>query len=114
MLDQNRTPRRDLTENAESLFEAVDAGKPLLFQNFIYKLQYFLENCDLSGAWYNQHGSELSLNQSENGILTGEFRSAVKLPRKQNQGKLILSSLIILLHSELFRELRQDFRASPG
>jgi len=69
MLDQNRTPRRDLTEDAESLFEAVDGT----------------ENCDLSGAWYNQHGSELSLNQTENGILSGEFRSAVKLPRRQNQ-----------------------------
>jgi len=67
MLDENRTPRRQLSENARNLFEAIDGlGE---------------STCDLRGNWYNQHGSELILNQSADGTLTGEFRTAVKLNR---------------------------------
>jgi len=69
MLDLNRTPRRGLTEEAESLFEAVDGAG---------------DSCDLKGAWYNQHGSELILNQTEDGKLTGEFRTGVKFQGQEN------------------------------
>lgn len=69
MLDLNRTPRRELTENAENLFETVDND----------------DACDLRGNWYNQHGSELILNQTDDGKLTGEFRTSTRLtPRPQN------------------------------
>jgi len=71
MLDMNRTPRRQLSENAESLFETLEGTA---------------DDCDLRGNWYNQHGSELFLNQTEDGKLTGEFRSGVRMaPRAQNQ-----------------------------
>jgi len=68
MLDLNRTPRRDSTANGdtENLFDGDD-------------------NCDLRGNWYNQHGSELILNQTDDGKLTGQFRTATKLSRSQNQ-----------------------------
>jgi len=71
MLDLNRTPRRDLADNAENLFDAeVDSD----------------DSCDLRGNWYNQHGSELILNQTDDGKLTGEFRTSIRLtPRRQNQ-----------------------------
>jgi len=35
--------------------------------------------CDVSGLWYNEHGSELYLQQSRHGHLTGEFRTAVEV-----------------------------------
>jgi len=66
MLDLNRTPRqRELSENAENLFETVDPATG--------------DTCDLRGNWYNQHGSELILNQTDDGKLNGEFRTAVRL-----------------------------------
>jgi len=72
MLDMNRTPRRDGEQNAESLFEAIEGLGD--------------SSCDLRGAWYNQHGSELILNQTEDGKLTGELRTAVRLAqRSQSQ-----------------------------
>lgn len=78
MLDQNRTPRRQgLAEDAETLFESLDSTSSLTGTS-----------CDLKGAWYNQHGSELFLNQTEDGKLTGEYRTGVKLgARGEAQGK---------------------------
>jgi len=34
-------------------------------------------DCHLQGFWYNQHGSELYLNQSDSGKISGEFRTNV-------------------------------------
>jgi hypothetical protein len=72
MLDQNRTPRRGgLVEQAEQLAGLVEEGAD--------------DSCDLKGAWYNQHGSELILNQTEDGRLIGEFRTAVRLGGERDQ-----------------------------
>lgn len=38
-------------------------------------------DCHLGGYWYNMHGSELLLNVSADGKLTGEFRTAVESSR---------------------------------
>jgi hypothetical protein len=37
--------------------------------------------CDLRGVWYNDLGSEVILDQSENGVITGEYRTAVERKR---------------------------------
>ncbi|XP_028398509.1 uncharacterized protein LOC114522087 [Dendronephthya gigantea] len=34
--------------------------------------------CDLRGVWYNGVGSEIILNQTESGIISGEYRTAVE------------------------------------
>lgn len=34
--------------------------------------------CDLRGVWYNNVGSEVILNQTESGIISGEYRTAVE------------------------------------
>ena len=34
--------------------------------------------CDLSGIWYNDVGSEVILNQTKYGVITGEYRTAVE------------------------------------
>jgi len=36
-------------------------------------------DCHLAGLWYNQHGSELFINQSDTGKLSGEFRTGVAM-----------------------------------
>ncbi len=37
------------------------------------------ENCeDLSGTWYNELGSEMIVNHTETGELSGEYRTAVE------------------------------------
>ena len=40
--------------------------------------QFTVRACNVSGIWYNDLGSEIILNQTENGIITGEFRTAVE------------------------------------
>ncbi|XP_028402777.1 uncharacterized protein LOC114525591 [Dendronephthya gigantea] len=42
--------------------------------------------CNLNGTWYNDLGSEIILNQTENGIIKGEFRTAVER-KKGSAGK---------------------------
>jgi len=64
MLDQNRTPGRP----------GDGQDQPHIF-----------DVCDMRGAWYNQHGSELVLNQTDDGLITGEFRSAVRLSSEHNR-----------------------------
>jgi len=87
MLDLNRTPRRELSEDAENLFETVEGTG---------------DTCDLRGNWYNQHGSELILNQTEDGKLSGEFRTAVRLTaRSQNQERSFAS-----VKGEIFGKIR--------
>ncbi|XP_031553095.1 uncharacterized protein LOC116290228 [Actinia tenebrosa] len=34
--------------------------------------------CDITGTWYNELGSEVILNQYANGIIVGEYRTAVE------------------------------------
>ena len=42
--------------------------------------------CSLSGTWYNQLGSETILNQKNDGVVEGEYRTAVE-PRPGSTGK---------------------------
>jgi len=43
------------------------------------RTRYPRGTCDLDGLWYNEHGSELYLQQSSDGKLTGEYRTAVEV-----------------------------------
>ena len=40
-----------------------------------------VSKCDLHGIWYNDVGSEVILNQTEYGVITGEYRTAVERER---------------------------------
>ncbi|XP_028403066.1 uncharacterized protein LOC114525820 [Dendronephthya gigantea] len=39
------------------------------------------QTCNLNGTWYNDFGSEIILQQSKSGIITGEFRTAVEVKK---------------------------------
>jgi hypothetical protein len=43
--------------------------------------KYTMHKCDLCGIWYNDVGSEVILNQTEYGVITGEYRTAVEQKR---------------------------------
>jgi len=46
-------------------------------------------NCHLNGLWYNQHGSELYINHTDEMHFCGEYRTAVEVDATSQSGELM-------------------------
>jgi hypothetical protein len=54
---------------------------------------------DISGKWYNQHGSEVMFKQWTNAQLSGSFTSSVNLNRSKKPSDLVTGKLIGHFHN---------------
>ncbi|XP_046848811.1 uncharacterized protein LOC124442356 isoform X1 [Xenia sp. Carnegie-2017] len=80
---------RSNVDSCIDLWKSTQIGKDV-FKRISHKFEVRINNditplakpamhaCDLNGVWYNDLGSEVILNQTSNGGIVGEYRTAVE------------------------------------
>ena len=66
-------------QNSANLYESSSVSPPTVRTNIkIWDTDVRSKPCSISGTWYNQLGSETILNQKNDGIIEGEYRTGVE------------------------------------
>ena len=66
-------------QNSANWYESSSVSPPTVRTNInIWDTDVKSKPCSISGTWYNQLGSETILNQKNDGIIEGEYRTGVE------------------------------------